>query len=316
MLANSIKPWYGTWPPEIHKEEAEMESKHSIAWHKWPIVVLGLLISGILIALPLLDLAPLKLIPHGFLLFLSDVGKALLAATVIGTTLNWVFGQRLIENVFKASVGYLLPEYLRPEMQWIYGQTTVAENFFQEYELTPLNGDLVLLSVSLRNTIQNVSNSVEKYRPALGIDEWFHGGRNSQILEFGYSHSTKRRLYSRESLRVIRKPFSLSLDVTDDDEVELSPNDEITVWFKFEELKRTNDATFFITTRPIRKPLVKVNAPDELGIHVAFAHREKQEQLESNVYRLNGTLLPFQHIQIRWWIKADSKEWQKGHGEG
>ena len=63
---------------------------------------------------------------------------------------------------------------------------------------------------------------------------------------------------------------------------------------------------------PTKNPRVTINAPDGVGSRAGFSSREKlaADRIGENTYRLNGLLLPHQHIVIRWWNKTAADAWK------
>src|SRR4030042_848978 len=57
---------------------------------------------------------------------IRDVGIAMLVAAILGVSIDLYLRQRLTEDVFKVAMGYILPEELRPEMEWVYKKNIIA----------------------------------------------------------------------------------------------------------------------------------------------------------------------------------------------
>ena len=53
---------------------------------------------------------------------LKDFGIAFIIAGVLATSFELAFHKRQMEDAFEATLGYLLPKQLKPELIWIYGQ--------------------------------------------------------------------------------------------------------------------------------------------------------------------------------------------------
>ena len=116
------QPWYGSWPPEL-KGEADMlkqQFKDLLWWHNIALWALGLFGAAIGIWL--------IVIPPNWIntVAASGLGSSVLSAVITSGIIGWFFQQRLAKDVFEASLGYLLPEELKPELKWIYDQQVLC----------------------------------------------------------------------------------------------------------------------------------------------------------------------------------------------
>lgn len=95
----------------------------------------------------------------------GHVGVALMTAVIVGAALDWFFHQRLVEDVFKASIGYILPEDLKDEVRALYEAPFVCVEHLQDSELVPIDGhpDLVGLHTTIRRTFRNVTSSKQHF---------------------------------------------------------------------------------------------------------------------------------------------------------
>jgi hypothetical protein len=59
-------------------------------------------------------------------------------------------------------------------------------------------------------------------------------------------------------------------------------------------------------------PTIKVKAFQGISIEAGFGYRSAAEELGKGTYRLKGTLLPSQRIEIRWWEEEKGERWAKG----
>src|SRR4051812_37749479 len=57
----------------------------------------------------------------------SEAGKALLVAAVLGYVVDHALKHELVRDAVSAALGYLLPPQLRGEMDWVYGQKVIAQ---------------------------------------------------------------------------------------------------------------------------------------------------------------------------------------------
>jgi hypothetical protein len=233
-----------------------------------------------------------------------DLGIGFMVAGILGATIDQILRRQLAEDAFKASIGYLLPNELKGEMEWIYSTHILCTEHNQVLELRKAEEDTCVLHVSILRKFRNISSSNELAPLGLAIDEWFHKtGRSSKILSFGY---TKLGI-KNENFAIIRSAQS-TLSIKEQ-KVPLAPNEEITVWFEVEETKRTNDVQLWVFSAPTLNPTVTVKAFEGIAINAGFGYRIQAEELGAGTYRLRGTLLPSQLIWIRWWEKEKGEKW-------
>jgi len=246
-------------------------------------------------------------LPSGIPILLSTIGSTVFVVWILAGTVDVWLKKAILRDVFKATVGYLLPPELKPEMEWVYKQDIIAIKHRQSCKLTPLENDLVVLRVTINRTFQNVSQHMAKMKPTLAIDEWFHKERQSQILEFGYTGSNGKNFGCK------RRDYTLNIEDREEKEVELPPRATFDTWFTYEEVKHINDEHFITFIYPTHSPFVEVEAFEGINIMVGFA-MHKQHSLKTvgmNKYELTGTLLPGQQINIRWYRERESQEWLK-----
>lgn len=268
-------------------------------------------------------------VPHDsvgiILLFISDkwldnlwystvtgLGIAFITAGIIGGILEVAFRHRIAHDVFEVAFGYILPKELKGEMEWIYGAHIVCTEHIQTCELKPIDNDTCGLHVKVQRKFRNVGRSKEPLFLGVAIDEWFHKTGSSKILSFGYVAEGKRYPQGGEKLNeedVTKSECGLKID---DKSVPLAPGEgkEVTAWFETEEIKRMNDIDSWVFQYPTLNPQVTIKAYEGICIDTRFGYRHPAEQLGVGTYRLTGTLLPGQRIEIRWWKKADSERWQ------
>lgn len=285
-----------------------MESK--TWWGRWRITTTMLLI--------LLIGALLLLLCHSFLqklpaakYVLDGIAVAAIIAGILGLTIDRILRKQLAEDAFRAAVGYILPDELKGEMEWIYKSHIICIEHSQECELSPIDDETCMIHVHTIRRLRNVSGAVDSARVGIIVDEWFHKTGSSQIREFGYSKGEKT--WPAEGESYIQAKGENALIRVAEKKIPLAPGEEITIWHKTEEVKRVNDAQNWVFWHPTLNPLVIVKSYAGIHIEVNFGHRVVAQRLGADTYRLNGTLLPSQVITIRWWRIEDLNRWL---GEG
>lgn len=290
------------------KVKAKLKAKLSSWWERWHLPFLMVLVSllGVIIILVAYILLTEG---KGDWQLLHDIGVGFLVAGILGITVDQVLRRQLAKEAFVASIGYILPDELKEEMKWIYEAHILCIEHIQTCKLTAIDDDTCILNVRTQRRFINVSgirSLVEKC--GVGIDEWFHKTGSSRILSFGYIKGDDKWDAKDESI----KKTDCGWEIKGVPAIYLGASDELIVWSEVEEIKRTNDANYWAFEYPTRNPQVTIDAYKGIKTKVQFGYRLPAEQLGLNAYRLSGTLLPHQRIEIRWWREADSVNWKKG----
>jgi hypothetical protein len=243
--------------------------------------------------------------------FAEHLAMAVAVSGVLGLTIEFTLHREFARNVFKAAIGYLLPDELKAELKWIYGLPVLCERHVQtvKLELIPTT-ELLKLKVTLVRVFRNVSDAGFEFPISLGIEEWFHKDHPSRILGVNYVKGGSSVDFDLPAkIRKSQSGISIEPEI-----VRLGAGERITVSMEFEETKHANDFTFSGFGFPTISPCVIVDAPQEVAVTVRFDHRDKASQLtnkRAQVWQLEGVLLPHQDIRIHWHRKSDAAEWQQ-----
>jgi hypothetical protein len=294
-----VEPWFGSWPPELkgNGEGIDMK-KHSLFHQDVFIPIIGILLGIIMIITPLKweeQIGKWIYIP-------AELGIALIVAGILGLTIDYFLRRDLAQNAFNASMGYLLPDELKGELRWIYETNTICVEHTLICELKPIDEDTCCSHVQGIRKFKNISNNSADFKPSIAVDEWFHKNGNSKIISFGYIKNGK----GKSDIEPQKTPYTICIP---EQNLTLASKEEITVWFEIEEIKRTNDAHIWVFGVPTLNPTMIVKAYEGIGIDTVFGYRNKSEKMGDNVYKLKGTLLAGQKIEIRWWKLSDSQNW-------
>jgi len=275
-----------------------------------PLVLLAFFFGILLIVLPLL-FAPNNWWSDA----LVALGIALVTSAILGSTIEWLFRQRLLEDVFKASVGYILHDSLKAEVGAIYNQKILCVKHTQEYDLRPVsqNQDLVLLHYKIRRDLKNIGNEDYSLNQITSLFEWFHREAGSRIIELGCE--IKGKQYKDFAVQKITNRIEAKLN-----ETVIIPRDEkVILWYEIEEVKHISDIHYEMFAFPTIEPEVIFHEPPKelkhLDINVSFGTREQKNlaKIGRDTLRLKGTMLPYQCIEVCWWNREDAKQWQKNH---
>jgi hypothetical protein len=110
---------------------------------------------------------------------------AVAIASVIGFVLEEALLREFGREVFLASVGYVLPRQLRPEMRWLCQLNEMCISDVMTCSLTPL-GSSVKFHVHRTQVVKNIGQSTHELKVGLGIDQWFRPEEESRILKFSF----------------------------------------------------------------------------------------------------------------------------------
>ena len=240
-----------------------------------------------------------------FQIAMFSIGSAFIVAFILGITIDWWMRKSIINDVFKATVGYMLPDELKPEMEWVYKQDVIAMKHNQKYRIKIFKNNLVIIEVTINRTLRNISQRQVPIEPSLSIDEWFHSEKPSEILEFSWIGN------KNTNCKQVKGTHTLETKCDDTNRISLAPQQEIHLWNKFTETKHINDLHTMHFIYATKDPFVDVEISDGLDISVEFASHEQHtiNRVGRNAYILNGTLLPGQQILIRWWRTENSEKW-------
>jgi len=162
-----------------------------------------------------------------------EIGIALVIASFLGASVEIFLRRQLAVDAFKATIGYLLPEELKGEMEWIYSTHILCVEHTQTCELSPIDDKMCAFYVKTIRKFRNISGSKESFPLSTSVDEWFCEAHPSRIISFGYSKLGTKR----ESFETVKNIHSIS---TKPQYVDLAPLEEIVEWFETEEILPRN----------------------------------------------------------------------------
>lgn len=239
----------------------------------------------------------------------SSIGSSILGGVIASGIIGWFFQQRLAKDVFEASIGYLLHEELKPTLKWIYDQKFLCVKSVHQYRLELKGGiDGTIVTVKTNRTFKNIGKNTETFYVGLAIDKGYSTDYPSKITEFGYQveknryEETEKELNNNNEKRtytIARKP------------VEVPPDKEIDTWSSHTFEKHLPDDSFAVFSYPSVNPEVFVNCDPKIKPDVAFAYGpdpNTMKRLGKGRYRLDGVLLPMQHIRVKWEKKDEPKK--------
>src|SRR5207244_2875635 len=139
--------------------------------------------------------------------FFKGIFEAIAIAMVIGLTVDQFLSKRFAREAFLASVGYVLPQELRPEMQWLCQLRVLCTQDVVLCTFTPI-GDSVKFHVHRTQVVKNISNATYSLPVGLGIDQWFRSEADSRIIKFAFVTDRQNWTHSGAAKK---SPYGLNL---------------------------------------------------------------------------------------------------------
>jgi hypothetical protein len=246
---------------------------------------------------------------------LSEFGVALLIAGLLALTVDKFiqrrFANEIAQDVFRVTVGYLLPSEFQDAMRWIYEQKVICDNHLQQIKIGKVDETCIKFRCRQQRHLRNVSNADFPMSIGLGADEWF-GAEPSEILEFGYQIEGEKRVdvplhgggqrsmdKGRPVIKVPEQKITLPMGKT------------VIVWTCYCEFKPINSDHHSHFTWATKNPQVTIEADDGIAAIATFPREtganKVQTMLDSYIYK--GLVLPGQEIRIRWWEEEKRQTW-------
>src|SRR3990172_2465654 len=155
---------------------------------------------------------------------MEEIGKAFIVASVLGWAVDRALKQDLVRDAVEASIGYLLPPQLRDEMNWVYGQSIIAEQTFSLVLEHQPDEHTVIVRATYDRIIRNISRETVKVRVAGGTDKWFRN-QPSEIKTAEYRFLRDGKYQSVVKLPI--KPSEGGIGYGTEDKVDLRPDEMI-----------------------------------------------------------------------------------------
>lgn len=259
----------------------------------------GLVVAG----LGLLALAAAVHLPAFLATLLPALGAALLIAGLLAASVDQWLKRDLQRDAFRAVFGYMLPEELRDELGWVYGQEMLCDRFDLTFKLRPIEGtDLVAAVMELSRDFRNVASHAVDFQPLIAADEWFYEGHPSRVRALQITNGNTRD----NDMRITREGPDRTIVAGRLDRVRVEPGDRIAMVTEAEETRHPSDAWVLNLIHATANPRVTVETPDEMDCYVAYGFNRQAGEANKvgpRTWLLPGTLLPGQVIQVRWWQK-------------
>lgn len=252
--------------------------------------------------------------PHLLREFVLEIGKAFVVASVIGWGVDEALKNDLVRNAVSAALGYLLPDSLKPELNWLYDQQIIAQQIYSvRLEHFPEQG-AVKFHGTYHRRIENISDGKAKVRLGGGTDEWFHPMGESTIETCEYRRIKNGVIGTTEHIPVHKANIGIGYELLD---VPLDKGEIIELTMSYCMWRADHATETLIYRYLIDRPLVSVEFPKTLHVTVSFSHRGNtgdEPQTGFITKRLEQVLLPYQDLQIIWHRAEDVEKRVEKHG--
>jgi hypothetical protein len=241
-------------------------------------------------------------LPASIELLITELATALIISAVVGGVLEWRFRHRVVKDVVGEALGYLLPEPIRSEMIWIYGLNVVRTNYTHSFRVEHVDCETVRLTERLHYDIENRSSESKSVELVRNVDETHYATEKSQIIGAGYTRGSEREEFRGTKLTARIRDDGWA--ITFSDKIELRPQEKVSVWFDTSQIRRFSDRETVVLLHAVERPQIEISVPLDMEYDIGVQHRERLTRISPNAYRLEGSLLPYQGISLRWWLKA------------
>lgn len=247
---------------------------------------------------------------------LLGTGSSFVIASIVGLAVELGLSQRLAKDAVEAGLGYLVLPEAREEMRRIYEQQFMCVRHQTTITIVGTeNDDTVMVRNHTVRTFRNITGQRQAFQPNVRYREWFRPQVQSRLIGLGISKGAKNpKEYSEYTTLVSTNSVSHSLAKA----IDLDKGEECTFWYEVEEPKQATDVYYETFTNPTVNPQLTIMVAKgdskivrNLGITGGFAsHLEKEAiSLGTGTKELQGILLPYGYIEVRWWDKDKMEKW-------
>jgi hypothetical protein len=263
----------------------------------------GFLILLIVVGVGLLTFASAVDLPRPFTELVPSVGAALLIGGILGASVDRWLKARLLRDAFKSLFGYVLPEQLRAELDWVYTRELLCDRSDLTLTIRPIpDSDLMTVDIEWHRDLRNITSRTVAWLPKFTLDEWFHDGHRSRVTSLSATQDGETWEESRDHHD---HPSTVERRLTK--ELVLKPDETITVVSEGQETRHASDAWVLNLSVATANPRVTVHAPDAICWRVNPGKRQPEQpvrEIGPVTRELTGTLLPGQVIEVRWWPRT------------
>ena len=264
----------------------------------WEFVLGG----ALAIVLPQLQIS-IQTYPEWALHSSIEIGKAFGIAGILGLVIDRALKNELLREAVAASLGYLLPERLKPELRWLYDQRVITQ---QSYDVTLEHFPekrYVIFHGTVKRRFENVSSEKTEVKISGGTDEWFSEHGDSEIIACSWKRIEKDEKNTKTiQIKSEKQPFGISYNAG---EQVLKPDEILELLMSYKLILPDHGMEFLTHKNLIDRPTITVKAPPTLKVFVTFSHRDRYDQeVRSDEpvfsFTLERILLPHQDIKVSW----------------
>ncbi len=244
-----------------------------------------------------------------------EFGKAFVIAGILGWAIDEALKQDLVREAVAASLGYLLPERLKPELRWLYDQKIlVQQTYAVRLEHFP-EEKAVKFCGTYNRRFENVSGEKTELQIGGGTDEWFHPKGETVIDACEFRRIKGDTPESTTAIEVKKAAIGIGYDTGT---VVIDAGEVIELFMSYTMWMHEHGYEFLTHRYLIDRPIVNVEVPPSLVAFVAFSHRDNfsEEDFKTGHIskRLERILLPHQDIRICWHRKTNVDERVQKYG--
>lgn len=249
-------------------------------------------------------------------------GEAFLVAALLAGTVDLFVKRRLVREVVADVspyiMGHALPSEIRHEIREMSVIDLYRTGFELDYELLPIPGeaDFILLKVSTKYRLHNISDEAKSYRHTLFVQKPHRPtGHIVQIPNAG----AKGVMECKHGTLL---EYNYEDDLGQDDQLDPFRRWEKIVWIPplttpetapafwgitFQVLPSETTDTFYTLT-PTIGFTVRVNRPEGMTVTVSFGHRNDAETIKIPphnpwTWELQTAFLPWQSVIVDWRVR-------------
>lgn len=258
---------------------------------------------GILILLAVVGIV-LLLVSHnfipagGFQTLITELGIVALTSAILGFTIDRWMKKEIARDVFKAAVGYILPEEFREEIRRNVSYKFMATQHIMTIDIEKIDAEHVRVTTTIERTLQNITTVAEPLGNYHHIDEWGFAVEQSQIAvceiaEADGSNSTSGASLTRNEHEVMTRAA----------ERQVGPGQSVKLYSKSSEIHRHNGHAVFVFLSPTKNPEISINLPDGFDYSCGFGRSGDKIEVArfAKKHTLKGTYFPPSHMRVRWW---------------
>ena len=226
------------------------------------------------------------------------LGEALFVFAFLAFTVERWFRQEFATDVFYAGLGANLRPEFHEELRWLTSFKWLAIKTECHVKLDDLGNDVVRLTITIKKEFENISPDTEKFRAALGVDDWTIPGHKSSIEQCAIQ-KVGGEIVNADEKEI--KPVHIAAFSK---EISVEPKGRVKSFAKSVEYRHRNDISIVAFSYPSKDPEIEVEAPPTLIAEGGFSHRGKMDtEAFTGKKTLRGTYLPSQMMVIRWYPK-------------